>query len=298
MTGQGRPHYAPANSGTSETAAKRLARRHPVLAFLIVTFAISWSLVAARTASIVNGLGEQATLVAMILVAQFGPSIAAIVITWWLEGRKGIFYLLRAAADLRFLRSRLAMAIGTLPAFYAALVGLSVALGAPAPDLSPANLGKMGLLFLASILIGILFGGASEELGWRGYLLPRLHARFGFATTGVIIGGIWAVWHLDPDVVALAWTNGFTSFWSRELTLLRAFLPETIATSFFMSWFYIRSGGALSLMIALHATSNASVTALTLLWDDKPAIRTDVVTWSYIAVSILLVATNYCRKPI
>lgn len=76
------------------------------------------------------------------------------------------------------------------------------------------------------------------------------------------------------------------------MAVMSAYLPETIATSFIMAWFYIRSGGSLSLMIVLHATSNASVSALNLLWEDKPAIWSDVVTWSYAVVSITLVITN------
>ncbi len=79
-----------------ESSVKRLARRYPIRAFLMLAVAISWLLVAVRTASIVNGLSEQTTLVSMILVAQFGPSIAAVFMTRWLSGRMRLADFLRA----------------------------------------------------------------------------------------------------------------------------------------------------------------------------------------------------------
>lgn len=82
-----------------------MLKKYPVLSFLVLTFAISWSIVAFMAATLVAGRWEQAGWIAMFLGGQFGPTIAAIIMTKVLFGYQGVRALLRCSEPPRFFRS-------------------------------------------------------------------------------------------------------------------------------------------------------------------------------------------------
>jgi uncharacterized protein len=88
---------------------------------------------------------------------------------------------------------------------------------------------------------------AGEEIGWRGYALPRLSARVGLAPASVILGVIWASWHLPLFLVPAADTFG-QSF--------PLYLLQVTALSVAGAWLYWRTGGSLLLVMLLHAAVN------------------------------------------
>jgi membrane protease YdiL (CAAX protease family) len=88
---------------------------------------------------------------------------------------------------------------------------------------------------------------AGEELGWRGYALPRLWARFGLGTASVILGIIWAVWHLPLFFFPAGDTRG-QSF--------PLYFLQVIALSVAAGWLYWRTGGSLFLVMLMHAAVN------------------------------------------
>lgn len=88
---------------------------------------------------------------------------------------------------------------------------------------------------------------AGEELGWRGYALPRLAARFGLARASLLLGVVWACWHVPQFYIADADTYH------------RSFLvwaPQVVAMSVAFAWLYARTGGSLLLVMLLHAAIN------------------------------------------
>jgi membrane protease YdiL (CAAX protease family) len=80
-------------------------------------------------------------------------------------------------------------------------------------------------------------------LGWREYALPRLQTRYGALTASLILGVLWACWHL-PAWFLPGSTQAGLSF--------PVFLVGIIATSIIYTWFYNSTGGSLLLIIVLH----------------------------------------------
>ena len=59
-----------------------------------------------------------------------------------------------------------------------------------------------GFAFAVLFVAGMLLGPVNEEFGWRGYALPQLQKRFGALAASLLIGTIWAFWHLPLFFIA------------------------------------------------------------------------------------------------
>jgi membrane protease YdiL (CAAX protease family) len=90
---------------------------------------------------------------------------------------------------------------------------------------------------------------AGEEIGWRGYALPRLAARFGLAPAGVLIGLVWACWHLPQFFIPEADTYGQSFF---------VYVLQVTAISVAMTWLSAHTNGSLLLVMLMHSAINNS----------------------------------------
>ncbi|MEW6323603.1 MAG: CPBP family intramembrane glutamic endopeptidase [Acidobacteriota bacterium] len=88
---------------------------------------------------------------------------------------------------------------------------------------------------------------AGEEIGWRGYALPGLAARVGFGPASLIIGVVWASWHL-----AIFFTPASDTFGPSFPLYLR----QVTALSATMAWLHWRTGGSLLPVMLFHAAVN------------------------------------------
>jgi membrane protease YdiL (CAAX protease family) len=112
------------------------------------------------------------------------------------------------------------------------------------------SLGVIGAALLAAPLGMVATLG--EELGWRGFLVPRLFASMSFTRTSVASGLVWSAWHY-PVVVAV-----LPVFIPRlpVAYAIACFTVSVVAISFVYAWLRLRSGSVFPAAL-LHATSNA-----------------------------------------
>src|SRR5688572_10792887 len=210
-----------------------------MLAYVVLTVALSWSLWFASGATSPSGPNTP-----IFLLGVFSPGIVALGLTAFAGGRDAVVALLRRLIDWEVPVRWYVFAAGYMLAIKltAALVH-RVAFGAwPAFGQEPF------VLMIAATAASTMLGGqAGEELGWRGYALPRLADRFGLGPASVLLGVIWALWHLPLFFAPVGDTFG-QSF--------PLYLLQVVAMSVTMAWLYSNTRGSLLPVMLLHAAVN------------------------------------------
>jgi len=98
----------------------------------------------------------------------------------------------------------------------------------------------------------LLFGPLPEELGWRGYALDRLQAKWSALTSSLVLGTAWSLWHLPLFFIAGTYQNslglGTLSFWLFMILML----PESIL----MTWIYNNNQRSTLSAVLFHSMIN------------------------------------------
>src|SRR5215218_3506764 len=167
-----------------------LVKRHPIITFFVLTYVFTWA-IESPLVFLTDSVTAIQGLVIRILASNV-PSAVAIVLTAIVLGRGALRKLLSRLLIWRVdPRWYLVMILGPV-ALAEGVVALNILLGGPALSLG------MPLLGVAVFLAFSIFPGSAlgEEIGWRGYALPRLQTRRSALSATLIIGVIWALWHL------------------------------------------------------------------------------------------------------
>ena len=96
----------------------------------------------------------------------------------------------------------------------------------------------------------LLLGGGQEEPGWRGFALPRLQRRFGALGASLVLGAIWAAWHVP---------SFFISGTSQAGIPFVVDAPYVVLLAVVFAWVYNSTGGSVLATMLLHAGLNAIV---------------------------------------
>lgn len=103
------------------------------------------------------------------------------------------------------------------------------------------------------ILISLVSGPLNEEFGWRGYALDKLIVRFGFLKASLLLGFIWAIWHL-----AWYFTPGQAQYNLLQDSLFDALMmvPSLMLLSVFVSFVYIKTKRSILAGALVHMFGN------------------------------------------
>ncbi|MGD8405999.1 MAG: type II CAAX endopeptidase family protein [Anaerolineales bacterium] len=295
-------------------------KHHQLIAFFLITFAISWGLGFSYYA--INNPGQE-FLFPLAAVATCGPALAGIIVTKicntepMLKSRKSfwiafptalvistvvflaqnviinkaplspimLIFLIIMAIPVAYVLSAVFSRVPSLRRYLASVyqvrrvwvwlllapivmlgldllsIALSHLLGRHSvtfPNLSiigPASLKLMGITFLYQLFFFNLTG---EEIGWRGFALPRLLSRTSPIIASLVLTFFWAIWHVfywdaggEPVSTMQYWLD----------TFVRLF-PATVL----INWFYMRSKGSILVAGVLHAVSNTFFQYIPLDW--------------------------------
>ncbi|ELZ32428.1 abortive infection protein [Halogeometricum pallidum JCM 14848] len=219
-----------------------LIDEHPVASFFIGAYAYTWIISAPAVF-----MEPSWTAAILIYIGSFGPPVSAAVVTW-LRGD-----------DVREWASQITkwrvgwkwwfVALG-LPLVAAALIAVGIF-----AVRGPIDFGRAlpsPLLFVGLFLFTlVLSGGLNEEPGWRGFAQARLNERYGAFNASLIIGVVWAGWHLP---YFLAPVTPHSSF---PLVNQVGWVGGILTLSVILAWAYNSTGSVLIVMV-LHAMANTA----------------------------------------
>ena len=250
---------------TNPPLFKRVVIDYPLVAFFALAFLGGWA-VLLPTVLFESGFGlisidipAPAVMLSFIPAAMAGPALAAFVVSRMIEGKEGTRKLLRG----RILRWRVGVqwyliAVFGMPIVY--FLAASLVLGIAPLD---ALIEKWPLLFtsyLPKVVMVFLIVSLWEEIGWMGFALPRLQDRYGPMMASVVLGVMWALWHLPAyfnstqvveDKVGLGELD-------RLLHLLPLLILLAIFTRVVMTWLFNRAMGSVIVVTLFHAAFNIS----------------------------------------
>ena len=241
---------------------KAFIKSHPLISFYALAFAFTWGgliMVVGGPSKILGSPDLLGTRFAFVMLAWLaGPSVASILMTGILNGRKGLRDLFA-----RMTRWRVGARWYVVPLLTAPLLVTAIlfALSLSSPDYLPTILttADKGALLLQGI-VGTMVGGIFEELGWTGFathtLLRRM--RHGVLATGLFVGVLWGVAHLP------------LYYWGASGDLSGAFLLAVVAANVLawfppyrvlMVWVYDRTESLLLAML-MHGSATGSLVIL------------------------------------
>ena len=160
-----------------------------------------------------------------------------------------------------------------------ALAGLYLLIGGtpPGPE------GQFSLPSLIGLAVTVIFTGATgEELGWRGFALPRLQGRFSALTSSLLIGLWWGLWHVPGWIIM----NDVPS-----VGYMASFMLALMAQSVFITWLVNNTGGSVLMATLYHYAVNISsglvVSVLGLITWDALSIM-ESLSNTAIAIALLI----------
>ena len=226
------------------------------------------------------GVLPSATFVVFFTLKSFGPFIAAYLMTSMIEGREGVLRLRRSLRQVRAGWQWYVFILIGIPAVL--LLGIVVLPGVPASfqGFPPHFL----VIYVVSFIL-IFFGGGplGEEPGWRGFALPRMQPRYGPLWGTLLLGVLWAFWHL-PDFLTMAQRGGpGTDFTTLLIINFPIFFLMVMAMAVIFTWVYNHTRGSVFIAILLHASINAFGVAAALF-------KAPIVTSTDLAICIGVVA--------
>lgn len=235
MTAPALPHAEPTSTMVEPGPPGSL------LGFFLLTYAFMWAcyITVAVTTTATTPLGAF-----LLVLGAFAPSFAAIAVTARAGGRAGVAALLS-----RVTRTPVAARWLVFAALYMALIKLAAALVHRWIAGEWPRFGTESLFLIPVAIVFLAPFQAGEEIGWRGFALPRLAVRLGWKWASIVLGLIWAFWHLPQFFVRGGDSHG-QSFW--------VFVLQVTAISVTMAWLYLRVGGSLLPLMLLHSAINNS----------------------------------------
>jgi CAAX protease family protein len=224
----------------SESAYRALITRHPMITFSALAIAFSW---VAALPAVLFGAAFQPYQT----LGAYGPLLAALVVSAATDGRNGIKTLLRRMTIWRFGIGPYLLATFGLVILYLLTVVLSAVL--PIQSLLQ-NWILIFTFYIPALFTTYLINPIGEETGWTGFALPHLQKQFSPWLSTVLLGVVWAIWHLPAYFIP-------SEMGAFNLMGFVIFMLIAVFTRIIWTWITNTAKGSGLAGVLLHASSNA-----------------------------------------
>jgi uncharacterized protein len=214
----------------------------------------------------------------LLILGSWTPNIAAfLIIAFVIKKKGGVSALIRRW--LMWKEAPFWYLIAISPLLISALAAgvYHVADGTPPDVFEPVTPGVLIVLFILALVTGAM----GEELGWRGFALPRMQSAMSAFTASVILGTIWGFWHLPLWFAGLGWED--MSF--------ALFTYNCVAISVVMTWVCNNTNGNMLLITLMHLSYNFGWNLMNLAWQvpmDKTLVYQAIMLTVYAVVVLLI----------
>jgi membrane protease YdiL (CAAX protease family) len=257
---------------------KNFLKRHSLIIGLVLMFLYTWTIDLSN-----SGVLPFKVPFVVALTVGWGFIFVSVFMTWLTLGKDAMTTFLKRFLTWRVDLKWWLVALLLFPALRFSSVLLTAWLTRiPADyshpmirDIVPLDWPLLALV-LPWLIFEILTNG--EEWGWRGYVLPRLQAKYNALTASLILGVIWSVWHLPK-------------FLGTGLSGERSFLWFTIAhlaLAVLYTWLYNNSRGSLLLVVLFHATENTAGMFLPVSFAVPGGIEQNLLIVLYVIVAVVV----------
>lgn len=258
--------------------ARHFLKRHSLVIGIILMFLYTWTVDLSN-----SGILPFRVPFVVAITVGWGFIFVALLMTWLTLGKDETVKLFKRFFLWQVHWKWYLVALLLLPALQVASVFLTSWLTRIPADFSHPMIrdivpldAPLFALVVPWLVFEILTNG--EEMGWRGFILPRLQARYNALVASLIIGVIWGIWHL-PKFLGTGTGSGGSFFW---------FTVAHLALAVLYTWLYNNSHGSLLLVVLFHATGNTAAMFLPIQFAVPGGITQNMLIVLYIVVAILV----------
>jgi membrane protease YdiL (CAAX protease family) len=262
-------------------------RRHPLFSFFSMAYAFSWIIFLPYVLSEWHVLPGTSDYQLFYFLHTFGPAVSAYIMSRIMEGKEGWSGIRKRIRQVRAGWFWYLFILLGIPVVI--LLGILVLPGAAK---SFQGLPRYFLVRYPILFVAIFFGGGplGEEIGWRGFALPRMQSRYGPWRATMLIGVLWTFWHLEDFLTASQGGGPGTGLYSFYFHLPVFFL-QVMALSVIMTWVFNHTRGSIFIAILLHASYDTFGSTVQPLFSVPIVSRTNlayVIGFTALALVILI----------
>lgn len=253
-------------------------KRHSLIAGLVLMFAFTWPIDLSN-----SGILPVRVPFVFSLLGGWGFILASLLMTGLTLGKEGVITLLKRYLIWRVHWQWYLVAFLLLPVLEFSSVALTSWLTGVPVDYGNSMIQKVVplkanpfLLIIPWLLFEIITNG--EEMGWRGYVLPRLQFKYSALISSLILGVIWSGWHL-PKFLGTGPSEGRSIFW---------FTVFHMAAAVLYTWLYNNTRGSLLMVTIFHATGNTAGMLLPVSFAVSGGVIQNIMIIVYVLAAVLV----------